>query len=126
MSALKARIDESKGQTLSDISRLVEDINRTIRDRKSHLAPVIKQLRQSRTSFAEFESNYIRVRAAYENVLVGIESEKESLERQADSMLSNLIAEESKRHVAQVRKSSTYQSSHRIRYISSFFFFCFS
>lgn len=99
---MKARIDETKGKALGDISRLVEDINRTIRERKSHLAPVIKQLRQSRSSFSEFEANYIRIRAAYENVLVGIESEKDSLERQADMMLSSLVAEESRRYVSEV------------------------
>ncbi|XP_015780699.1 PREDICTED: intraflagellar transport protein 81 homolog [Acropora digitifera] len=48
VSAIKSELDEQKGKTLEDISELVRTLNATIADKKSALAPVIKELRPMR------------------------------------------------------------------------------
>jgi hypothetical protein len=41
-----------QGMTLADIARTVDEINSSINDRKTRLAPQIKKLRQMRQEFA--------------------------------------------------------------------------
>ena len=48
MSTMKSTIDESKGQTLDDMSMMVRKLNAVILEKKSLLAPIIKQLRPLR------------------------------------------------------------------------------
>lgn len=96
VSALKARIDESKGATLQEISRIVEDINSTITQRKARLAPQIKALRAARAEFTEAEAAYVRERTTYESVAAGLEAEKAALEKQADALQAEAIAEETR------------------------------
>ena len=38
---LKATVDDTKGKTLNEISRIVADINITLRDKKTSLAPQV-------------------------------------------------------------------------------------
>lgn len=51
VSAAKGEIDEAKGQTLEEISKFVTEINQVIKERKSKLAPQIKDLRAVRQKF---------------------------------------------------------------------------
>jgi intraflagellar transport protein 81 len=97
VSALKARIDESKGATLNEISRIVQDINNAIKEKKAKLAPAIQALRQMRTEFSEAEDVWMQEKARYESVASGLEAEKLSLEREADAAQTEVIAEESRR-----------------------------
>jgi hypothetical protein len=49
---LKASVDDTKGKTLNEISRIVADINVTLRDKKASLAPqVCSYVRKLRPSF---------------------------------------------------------------------------
>jgi intraflagellar transport protein 81 len=64
VSSLKARVDEAKGATLAEISRIVTDIQGAIAEKKAALAPAIKSLRAQRTDFASLEGEYVRARAA--------------------------------------------------------------
>ena len=45
LSMLKATVDDTKGKTLNEISRIVADINVTLRDKKASLAPQVRRLR---------------------------------------------------------------------------------
>lgn len=94
VSALKSRIDESKGKTLEEIARIVSDIQSAIAERKTRLAPQMTALRSARTAFAEMEMAYVHERAKYENVASGLESEKSGLERTADALAADATAEE--------------------------------
>ncbi|XP_020928704.1 intraflagellar transport protein 81 homolog isoform X3 [Sus scrofa] len=48
VSALKSEVDEVKGRTLDDMSEMVKKLNSLVTEKKSALAPVIKELRQLR------------------------------------------------------------------------------
>ena len=48
VSALKSELDNMKGRTLEDISVMVQKLNRRIQEKKSALAPIVKELRPLR------------------------------------------------------------------------------
>lgn len=48
VSEMKSALDQMKGQTLEDISVMVNKLTRTIQEKKSALAPIIKELRPLR------------------------------------------------------------------------------
>jgi intraflagellar transport protein 81 len=96
VSSLKARIDESKGATLNEISRIVEDINRAIKEKKAKLAPAIQALRSLRAEFGEAEAAWLGEKAKYESVAAGLETEKAALERAADAAQADAVGEESR------------------------------
>jgi intraflagellar transport protein 81 len=97
VSALKARIDESKGATLNEISRIVEDINRAIKEKKAKLAPAIQALRVMRQEFSDVEAAWLQDKARYESVASGLEAEKAQLEREADAAQAEAHGEDSRR-----------------------------
>ncbi len=51
LSALKADVDDYKGKTLNEISRIVTDINQALKEKKNKLAPQIKELRTVRLQY---------------------------------------------------------------------------
>ena len=61
VSQVKGAIDEEKGNTLEEISHFVQKINNAIKDRKSKLAPQIKELRTVRQHFQELEVGRCRL-----------------------------------------------------------------
>ena len=48
VSEMKSALDQMKGKTLEDISFMVNKLTQTINDKKTALAPVIKELRPLR------------------------------------------------------------------------------
>jgi intraflagellar transport protein 81 len=48
VSAMKSEMDMMKGRTLEDISYMVQQLTKKIADKKSALAPIIKELRPLR------------------------------------------------------------------------------
>ncbi|MGH0137156.1 UNVERIFIED_CONTAM: hypothetical protein FKN15_030128 [Acipenser sinensis] len=55
VSAIKSELDEMKGRTLDDMSEMVKKLNSVIAEKKSALAPVIKELRPLRQNCQIFE-----------------------------------------------------------------------
>ena len=48
ISSIKSELDSMKGRTLEDISYMVQQLNQKIANKKSALAPIIKELRPMR------------------------------------------------------------------------------
>ncbi len=94
VSSLKARIDESKGATLAEISRIVDDINAAIAERKTRLAPVIAQLRASRGEYSEVEARHTKERATFDSVAAGLGAERAAAEAAAAAAAADADAEE--------------------------------
>ena len=103
VSKLKASVDESKGATLGEISRIVEDIQRAIEEKKAVLAPRIKALQGARAKYNELQAAYVRERATYESVAVGLEADKAALERQAEAVAGEAVGEGARAHVCAAR-----------------------
>jgi intraflagellar transport protein 81 len=71
----------------------------------------IKELRSVRQQFQELEHQYLSAKAAYDNVAVGLESERLKLEAECESRQNDCVREESRFHyyhamlaIAEVRK----------------------
>lgn len=98
VSAIKSELDEQKGKTLEDISELVRTLNATIADKKSALAPVIKELRPMRQKCQEMSGDYEEKKAFYENLAAGLESNMSKLEQEVRGLREQVTHEESRYH----------------------------
>lgn len=98
VSALKSELDSMKGRTLEDISVLVTKFNRRIQEKKSALAPIIKELRPLRQRAQEMQSEYQDKKSNYETVSAGLESKRSKLEQEVRAYREECSAEESRYH----------------------------
>mmetsp|Transcript_34028 Transcript_34028/g.47153 ORF Transcript_34028/g.47153 Transcript_34028/m.47153 type:complete len:678 (+) Transcript_34028:128-2161(+) len=98
VSAAKGEIDEAKGQTLEEISKFVSEINQVIKDRKSKLAPQIKDLRAVRQKFQELETDHSDKKKVYDTAAMGYESKKSKLDSEVKELLSGYTSDQSKYH----------------------------
>mmetsp|Transcript_51921 Transcript_51921/g.86312 ORF Transcript_51921/g.86312 Transcript_51921/m.86312 type:complete len:680 (+) Transcript_51921:62-2101(+) len=98
VSEQKAEIDEMKGKTLEEISEVVRAINESIKERKSKLAPQIKELRQVRQLYTEIETEHNEKKSLYENTLTGLDSERSKLEAEISALRDECTREESAYH----------------------------
>lgn len=62
----KNAVEEIKGKTLEELSRIVQDIMVTIRDRRNKLTPQINELRAQRQVAADVEQEWEEKRAQFE------------------------------------------------------------
>jgi len=98
VSSQKADIDNTKGQTLDQISRIVADITSTLKQRKNKLAPQIKELRSIRNKFEEVEAVYLKKKKQHDNIALGLESERMGLEKEVEDNVLGIQEEESAYH----------------------------
>jgi len=75
----KEDVDSSKGKTLDEISKIVENINQTLKSKKTKLAPLIKELKNVRQKHSEVEADYLRRKRVYEALVAGINGELNEL-----------------------------------------------
>lgn len=123
VSEVKAKTDQAKGQTLEEISRIVENINRTLQEKKAKLAPQIQvrrchssvpraphpllllapppppqELRNLRSQYQEVEARHREAKKVYDNTAVGLEAERQRLEEQCNEQQSKTLQLESRYH----------------------------
>ncbi|KAK3730167.1 hypothetical protein QZH41_016003 [Actinostola sp. cb2023] len=101
VSAVKSELDEQKGKTLDDISELVCTMNATIAEKKSALAPIIKELRPMRQKCQEITEDYEEKKAQYENLAAGLESNLSKLEQEVRGLREEISSEEGRYHYLQ-------------------------
>ena len=84
--------------------------------------PQIKELRSVRQQFQELEHTYLNLKSAYDNVAVGLESERLKLEAECESRQNECVREESRFHyyhamvsIADVRKQKVRPTSQMYR-----------
>mmetsp|Transcript_15452 Transcript_15452/g.36457 ORF Transcript_15452/g.36457 Transcript_15452/m.36457 type:complete len:703 (+) Transcript_15452:162-2270(+) len=94
----KSELDETKGRTLEEISKIVTDITQSLKERKNKLAPQIKELRAVRQQYQELEARYLSGKSKFENTAAGLESSRIQLEQQCAQFQDEAIAEESRYH----------------------------
>mmetsp|Transcript_44855 Transcript_44855/g.85746 ORF Transcript_44855/g.85746 Transcript_44855/m.85746 type:complete len:435 (-) Transcript_44855:307-1611(-) len=98
VSAAKGEIDEAKGQTLEEISKFVTEINQVIKERKSKLAPQIKDLRAVRQKFQELEVDHGEKKKTYDQAAMSHESKHTKLTTEVRELQTNASADEGKYH----------------------------
>lgn len=99
VSAMNAQVNALKGETLEEISRVVTDLNQTLKERKNQLAPQIKELRAVRSKYQETEQVYLDKKAQYDATAVGLEAERLKLEQDCAAFQDDCLREESQFHL---------------------------
>uniref|UniRef100_A0A8C4GMP6 Intraflagellar transport protein 81 homolog n=1 Tax=Dicentrarchus labrax TaxID=13489 RepID=A0A8C4GMP6_DICLA len=98
VSAIKSELDEKKGRTLDDMSEMVKKLNSMITDKKSALAPIIKELRSLRQRCQEISQEYEEKKAQYESCTAGLESNRSKLEQEVKALREETAQEENQYH----------------------------
>ncbi|XP_045314706.1 intraflagellar transport protein 81 homolog isoform X4 [Leopardus geoffroyi] len=98
VSALKSEVDEMKGRTLDDMSEMVKKLNSLVSEKKSALAPVIKELRQLRQKCQELTQECDEKKSQYDSCAAGLESNRSKLEQEVRGLREECLQEESRYH----------------------------
>lgn len=101
MAEKTAEVDLIKGSTLEDISQMVEQISREFKSKQSQLKPLIMEVKLVRGEYASVESNYNETKTAYDKVAVGLDMDKQTLEKECNNFLEDCSREESRYHYLQ-------------------------
>ena len=81
-----AQADQTKGMTLDQISNIVDSIGREFKNKQSQLQPLISQLKSLRQDYMNLEAEHADARSTYDRVAVGLELEKQNLEKECDAL----------------------------------------
>nr|XP_023417788.1 intraflagellar transport protein 81 homolog [Cavia porcellus] len=100
VSALKSEVDELKGRTLDDMSEMIKKLNSLVSEKKSALAPVIKELRQLRQKCQALTQECDEKKSQYDSCAAGLESSRSKLEQEVRGLREECLQEESKYHYA--------------------------
>ncbi|XP_039218685.1 intraflagellar transport protein 81 homolog isoform X2 [Crotalus tigris] len=98
VSAVKSEMDEMKGRTLDNMSDMVKKLNTMVADKKSSLAPIIKDLRQLRQRCQELTQECEEKKSQYDSCAAGLESKRSSLEQEVKSLREECLRGESNYH----------------------------
>ncbi|KAL2092766.1 hypothetical protein ACEWY4_012564 [Coilia grayii] len=96
VSAIKSEVDEMKGRTLDDMSEMVKKLNSVIVDKKSALAPLIKELRPLRQQCNELALEYEEKKGQYDTCAAGLESNRSKLEQEVRALRDEVDQEENR------------------------------
>ncbi|XP_008282374.1 intraflagellar transport protein 81 homolog [Stegastes partitus] len=98
VSAIKSELDEKKGRTLDDMSEMVKKLNSMIVEKKSALAPIIKELRSLRQRCQELSQEYEEKKVQYESCAAGLESNRSKLEQEVKALREETAQKENRYH----------------------------
>jgi len=103
LSEEKQKVDGLKEDALKELSRVVSEIDAKVKDKKTNLAPHIKELRNLRQKYQEIEAEYNEKKAGFDNVVMAVEGEKSRLETEVKEIEQVCVAEESRYHELQAQ-----------------------
>ena len=95
VSQVKSEADEAKAMTLEEMSKIVTEINETIKEKKVELQPRIKELRALRAEYQEVEASYTTAKKAYDQEAMVHQAEQEKIEAQIAEARNKTAEEES-------------------------------
>lgn len=98
MTEKTAEVDLIKGSTLEDISMMVEQISREFKQKQSQLKPLIVEVKMVRGEYAQVENQYTETKTKYDKVAVGLDMDKQTLEKECNNFLEDCLREESRYH----------------------------
>ncbi|XP_018021151.1 intraflagellar transport protein 81 homolog [Hyalella azteca] len=104
VSSQKGDLDQEKGETLEQMSAMVIELNNKIGDRKSRLAPIIKELRPLRQRQQELAVEHAEKKQSYDSVAVGLDSTVGKLERDVNTLYDDIIKKETQYHLLATQK----------------------
>ncbi|KAJ3123398.1 Intraflagellar transport protein 81 [Nowakowskiella sp. JEL0407] len=101
VSERKGELDQVKGKTLSEISEIVQNLMKSINDKKTKLSPIIQELRTIRQAVQELESAYSEKKKQYDATMVGLDSDNIQLEQEVKGYRQDIINDQSRYHYLQ-------------------------
>lgn len=93
-----AEVDIAKNATLEQISQLVEQIGREFKNKQAQLQPIIAELKNMRVEYMEIDSSHKSKKEQYDKIVVGLDMDKQGLERECDTLQDEATREESRYH----------------------------
>jgi len=106
-SMAKAMVDKAKGQTLEEISTVVQKINVLLKEKKNKLAPLIKSLRTVRQTYQVVEAKYIEKKNAYDVVKLQVDHEYDKVLQEVSRLSRSVLECEQKYHELNVKTTSS-------------------
>ncbi len=101
--AMATGLDEEKGKTLEDMSGLVSQLTMKISERKTRLAPIIKELRPLRQQVQEREADYEEKKQQYDALTLQLESSMSRVEQEVKKFQEEVLANETKHHLLELK-----------------------
>merc|ERR1711916_312469 len=98
MTEKAAEVDQMKGQTLDEISAMVDQIGREFKSKQAQLQPLMAELKNVRHEYMEVEAQFAERKSSYDKIAVGLEIEKQTLEKDCDTFQDECLREESRYH----------------------------
>lgn len=96
-------LNSQKDKTLQEITDIVQQIEKEVRDKKAKLAPEIRSLRNLRQQLTDKEAIYNEKKNQYEKVVQNLDQEKNKLEEEVKHLYNDYKTEESKFHSANIQ-----------------------
>lgn len=96
--ATASGLDAEKGQTLDDMSGMVSQLTMKIGERKSRLAPIIKELRPLRQQVQEKEADFEDKKHQYDALTLQLESSMSRVEQEVRKFQEEVLFNETKHH----------------------------
>ena len=86
MAEKSSQADQMKGMTLEQVNSLVDAIGKEFKLKQSQLQPLISELKSIRQDYMNLEAEHADARSTYDRVAVGLELEKQNLEKECDTL----------------------------------------
>ncbi|KAG8183384.1 hypothetical protein JTE90_008286 [Oedothorax gibbosus] len=114
VSSIKAELDEQKGQTLEEMSVMVQKLNIKIAEKKARLAPVIKELRPLRQQCQDMSFEYEQKKQAYDSCALGLESNISKIEQEVNNYKEEITESEHLYHTLNVEVQMLEKQNERV------------
>jgi intraflagellar transport protein 81 len=101
--ATSVGLDAQKGKTLEEMSALVHQLTMKIGERKTRLAPIIKELRPLRQQCQDKEAEYDDRKHQYDALSLQLESSMSRVEQEVKKFQEEILANETKFHLLELR-----------------------
>merc|ERR1711871_920254 len=98
MTEKAAEVDKMKGSTLDQISEMVDQIGKEFKSKQAQLQPLMAELKNVRHEYMEVEAQFAERKSSYDKIAVGLEIEKQNLEKECNTHQDECLREESRYH----------------------------
>merc|ERR1712062_371947 len=111
VSGQKQKKDEEKGQTMEDISRMVQELNSKIEAKREVIEPLLNRVRPLRAKQQQLQNELREAKRKYDSALAGLEAGRGNLEREVAQIRKQHTKERADFHI----KRATLENLHSLQ-----------
>ncbi|CAH8872973.1 unnamed protein product [Trichobilharzia szidati] len=108
-------LNEQKGATLEEMSKIIQQLNSRINAKRTQLAPIIRELRPLRQKAQELGQTHAEKKSAYDALAAGQESQSVRLEQEVRAAREAVKVEESRFHYLSAVLETLHTQQHRLQ-----------